>query len=288
MAVSGNDTEVKKGSAKLSVGDVLLIVSAAAMFVPTFRRLAAYGWDAAEYDHAWFILPLFVFFLWHARGVLARETALPASAVFSFAAGTALFLFSSINHFVFLEAFSFCLVVWGLLRLKLNAASCRFLSLPMFLLLFIVPPPSLAIDLVTFPLKQVSIVGSKAVLSLAQIPVVSYGVVLQVGTHKMFIADACSGFRSIISLLALATAYLHFQPGSLKKKIWLLLAVVPIGILANIIRLSATGAIAWYFGHEKAEGFFHDFSGAVLFMFAIIFFILLLEVTRAAGAKKAA
>jgi len=179
---------------------------------------------------------------------------------------------------MFLEAFSFCLVTWGLFLTKLTRASVKELAFPLAFLLFLVPPPVLAIDMATMPLKMISMSGAHALLNLARIPAESFGAVLQVGTHQMFIADACSGFRSMVTLLALGSVYLHLQPIAARRKLFLFLAIIPIGICSNIIRLFVTGAIAWNFGHERAEGFFHSFSGGLLFILATFSFIILLEV----------
>ncbi|MBI3617228.1 MAG: exosortase/archaeosortase family protein, partial [Candidatus Omnitrophica bacterium] len=134
------------------------------------------------------------------------------------------------------------------------------------------------IDSLTFPLKKIASIGSHLVLSGFNLPVELYGVILKVGGHELFIADACSGFRSIVTLLALGAVWVYFQDTSNMKKWAIFTSVVPIAIFANIFRICLTGLIAYKWGAEKAEGFFHEFSGMVLFFITVLFLMLLTRI----------
>lgn len=265
---------------------LLLAGSWALLFFPTFTRLADYGWRSADYDHGWYVVPVFLFLLWHRRELLAPAAGLSRLGLLLFSSGIAAYLFGAVNRFMFLEASAIFLVTAGLMRLELDARSWRILRFPLLYLLLVIPPPAMVLDAVTMPLKKVSMLGAYGLLRLLHIPVESYGVVLQIGTHQMFIADACSGFRSIITMTALSSVYLFFQPFSSRAKAWLLAAVVPISILSNVLRLTLTGFISWHYGHERAEGFFHSFSGAVLFVIAAVLFLCLMEAAHAFARKK--
>jgi len=160
--------------------------------------------------------------------------------------------------------------MWGVFRLRLTKESFKHVLFPLAYLLFLIPPPSIVIDSITFPLKKIASVGSHWVLSSFNLPVELYGVILKVGGHELFIADACSGFRSIVTLLALGAVYVYFQDTANWKKWAIFASVVPIAIFANIFRICLTGLIAYKWGPEKAEGFFHDFSGIVLFFITVL------------------
>ena len=178
---------------------------------------------------------------------------------------------------MFLEAFSFVIMMWAIFKVRLKKESFKKILFPLVYLLFLVPPPSLAIDMATFPLKKLSTYGSYFLLKMFRLPVEVYGVILKVGEYEFFIADACSGFRSMVTLLALGAVYAYIQNTSLLRKWTVFLSVIPLGILGNILRISITGCIS-YFGDPKyAEGFFHTFSGGILFIFVILGLIILTE-----------
>jgi exosortase len=84
------------------------------------------------------------------------------------------------------------------------------------------------------------------------------------------VAEACSGIRSLISLLALSVIFAYISQRAAWKRIVLVLSTFPIAIIANAARVSGTGALAHYYGESVAQGFFHSFSGWILFVIAFI------------------
>jgi exosortase len=234
-------------------------------FFPTFSRLVSYGWAHADFTHAYFVLPVSLGLLWLRRaGLSARPDFSPAGAAL-LTLGLAVWMFAAVNGFMFLEAAGFVVTSWGVGRLTLDRASFRKILFPLGYLVFLIPPPRLAIDTITFPLKQAAARGSYFILKAFPFSVELNGVVLRAGGHDLLISDACSGFRSLVTLLCLGAVYIHFHPFSVLKKWTLFLAIIPLAVTANVIRIVLTGALAYYAGPEFAEGFFHDFSGLVLF-----------------------
>lgn len=250
--------------------DIVIAGAMAVMFTPTFYRLATLGWKSADYTHAYFILPISLFLIWLNREKLVKAEGCHLSGAALFVSGVLAYIYSAINAFMFLEAASFVLVMWGVFRARLTKESFACLRFPLAYLVFLIPPPGIVIDSLTFPLKKIASIGSHWVLSLFNMPVELYGVILKVGGHELFIADACSGFRSIVTLLALGAVYVYFQDASNLKKWAIFISVVPIAIFANIFRICLTGVIAHRWGAEKAEGFFHEFSGMVLFLITVL------------------
>ncbi len=246
-----------------------LFAALGVMFYPVFERLWVMGWDAANYDHAVFILPVAGALVFRKRHALVPLETPGLLGRIVFLTGYALYLFSAFNHFMFLEAFSFCVVVWGIFLLRYTKESLGIVLFPLAYLLFLVPPPALVIDWVTYPLKQISMFGSYGLLKIFRIPVFLEGVILGVKDYKLFIADSCSGFRSIVTLLALGSVYASIQKTTVIKKWILFVSVIPFGVFANIVRIALTGIVANWAGKRYAEGFFHGFSGVVLFLVAI-------------------
>jgi len=89
------------------------------------------------------------------------------------------------------------------------------------------------------------------------------------------VAEACSGIRSLISLLALSIVFAYLSQKETWKRILLVLSTFPIGIIANAARVSGTGILAHHYGDSVAQGFFHGFSGWILFVVAFVCLFLL-------------
>ena len=249
--------------------DGLIVVALGVMYTPMFRQLIESGWDKADYTHAFFILPIFVWLVYEQRRRLARKDDVTPGQAVLLGVSLCLYTYSAINEFLFLQTFSFVCAVWALFAIKFSKQTVQQLKFPLVYLLFLIPPPRLVIDTLTTPLKVISTQGSFYLLKMAQLPVEVRGAILKVGEYELFVADACSGWRSVVTLLALGALYAHRQKTTPAKK-WILFAsVIPIAILANIFRIFLTGCLSHFFGVKYAEGFFHEFSGAVVFLVGV-------------------
>src|SRR5205807_7292110 len=112
-----------------------------------------------------------------------------------------------------------------------------------------------------FPLQTLAAENATNVLDLFGVPVLRDGNVIHLSRVTLGVTEACSGIRSLISLLALAVAWGYLSIPSLAGQVALAVVAVPITIVANAGRIVATGLIAQWFGMQYAEGFFHSFSG---------------------------
>lgn len=145
----------------------------------------------------------------------------------------------------------------------------KLMALPLGYLLFMVPIPYIIYNLAAFPLKMFVTKASVAVLHLLGVIVQREGNILIFPTITLEVADACSGMRSLLSLLALAVAYAYFIQTSTKRR-WILIAsAVPIAIATNALRVIVTGILAQWWGAKAAEGFFHEFAGMAVFALAM-------------------
>jgi exosortase len=255
-------------------------------FSPIFYRLATLGWEKADYTHAYFLLPISAWLIYQKREALKRREDIAVPGMALFALGIVVYVFSTINNFLFLEATSFVLVMWGLFALRYTRSSNEQILFPLAYLVLLIPPPFLVIDTLTMPLKNIATAGSYFLLKLVQLPVSLHGAILKVGNYDFFVADACSGYRSIVALIALGSLYAHFQKTTLIKKWIIFLSVIPLGIIGNIFRIFITGCLGHYVGIQYAEGFFHEFSGAVVFLVAILGLVWIMDwVTREDGSE---
>jgi exosortase len=103
------------------------------------------------------------------------------------------------------------------------------------------------------------------------VPVLREGNVIELSTMKLEVAEACSGIRSLMSLFTLAVFYGYFLEKSTMRRTILALASIPIAIAANAVRILGTGLCVQYWDPDKAMGFFHEFSGWVMFLVSLGF-----------------
>lgn len=249
---------------------ILIIIMLAVVFYPVFHKLSIMGWEKADYTHGVYILPISLWLLFLRRGELKQRIGFSAAGLAVFLIGQFCYIFSEINDFMFLRALSFVFTIWGIALSRYTSDTCKRIAFPLVYLLFLVPPPQLVIDMVTYPLKEISSKGSYYMFQIIHLPISMQGAILKVGNYDFFVADACSGFRSMVTLLALGSLYAYFQKTTIAKKWVIFLSVIPLGIAGNTFRIFITGCIANFIGIKYAEGFFHEFSGAVIFVIAIL------------------
>jgi exosortase len=179
---------------------------------------------------------------------------------------------------------SIIVAISGIVIYLLGMRNFKKITFPILFLLFMIPIPSILMDQITFPMQLIASRISAETLQMMGIPVLREGNVLQLVTTKMEVAEACSGIRSMISLLALAVIFVYFRKYGDIRKYLLIGLVFPIAILANATRVGVTGIIAHEYGESVAQGFFHGFSGWLLFIATfgclIIFDFVLSKICR--------
>jgi len=146
---------------------------------------------------------------------------------------------------------------------------------PLCYLVLMVPIPYIIYDAAAFPLKL--LVTKVSVLSMKALGVVVWqeGNILMFPNITLEVADACSGLRSIMSLLALGAAYAFVLHTKTRDRVILILSTLPIAVFTNCLRVIATGILAQYYGSAAAEGFFHEFAGLFVFGAAVVMFVAL-------------
>jgi exosortase len=112
-------------------------------------------------------------------------------------------------------------------------------------------------------------------LPIAGVPVLREGNVIELPAMKLEVAEACSGIRSLMSLFTLSVFYGYFLEKTFLRRAILALASIPIAIAANAVRILGTGLCVQYWDPDKALGFFHEFSGFVMFLVSLgcLFFV---------------
>lgn len=149
----------------------------------------------------------------------------------------------------------------------------KAVRLPILYLLFMVPLPYIVYNALAFPLKQFVSYVSVGFMKLIGVTVVRDGNIIMFPSISLEVADACSGIRSLVSILALSIAYAFFLPLSNLKRWIIILASVGIALFTNALRVIITGILANYRGAAAAQGFFHEFAGMSVFVLAMVMLV---------------
>ena len=152
----------------------------------------------------------------------------------------------------------------------------------MCLLLLMIPLPSLVYNEIVFPLQFVASSFATKVLEIVNLfPVLKEGNILVLPQNRIEVVEACSGIRSLMSLITLAVCYGYLAERNRYLRIVLVLLVVPLAVISNGLRVVGTAMLTYYWGPEAAEGFLHSFSGWVIFIVATCLLLVFHKVINA-------
>jgi exosortase B len=244
----------------------------ALLYVPTWVDLAHGLWKEEPYAHGPLILLVVAWLVWRNRQALAEEFERPAPVAGSLALGFGLLLYAvgRSQAIALFEVGSHLPVVAGLLLLVGGWRLLRVLWFPLAFLVFLVPLPGFILEAATAPLKNFVSQAVEMLLYWAGYPIARSGVVLAIGNYQLLMADACSGLNSLYSLAALGCLYLYLTPGAgLFRKAMLLASILPIAVIANVLRVLALVLITFHYGDEAGQSFLHEFAGLALFVSAL-------------------
>jgi len=176
---------------------------------------------------------------------------------------------------LFLSRTSLLLLTAGLVIYFLGWNLFRAVLFPWAFLVLMIPIPAIVFNQITFPLQLLASRVAAAVLPLLGVPVLREGNVINLPEMALEVAEACSGIRSLMSLTTLAIIYGYLMETRTSVRVLLAVASIPIAVAANSLRIIGTGLLVQYWDPEKAEGFFHAFSGWLIFVVSLgmLFFV---------------
>jgi exosortase len=236
------------------------------------------AWDRdPDYSHGYLVAPIAAFFLWARRGKLDQGSLSPSWIGIGLLAVVAAVRFFSGKYFLGpVDAWTLPVAVAGVV-LAVFGWRCLRWSLPSIAFLyFMIPIPYSAETWLSVPLQSIATKLSTETLQLLGQPAISEGNVIWIEDHPLMVAEACSGLRILVGIGALAFAYVLFSSWSWWQKALVLVATVPVALLANTFRIVATGLLHRLVSSEAAQQFSHDFAGFVMIPLAAGLFWLFL------------
>jgi exosortase len=251
------------------------------LYYPTLFHLVGQWWTDPNFSHGFFV-PLFSgFVVWQERSRLARLSPQPSWWGLLFIGfGLCVLIVGQLGAELFLSRLSLLIVLAGLIVLFLGWTFFRVLLFPWALLFLMIPIPAIVFNLITFPLQLLASKVASTTLPWMGVPVLREGNVIILPAMALEVAEACSGIRSLMSLTTLAVIYGYLMERKLALRVLLALASVPIAVAANSLRIVGTGLLVQYWDPEKAQGFFHEFSGWLIFMVSLVMLYLLHRIVR--------
>jgi exosortase len=261
------------------LGLAAALATYAALYSHVFVELAKVWRTDENFSHAPLMIPVIGYLIWTRRSELADTPLTPAvSGLVLLVASLAVLLVGTAGVEFFLMRTSAVGVLVGGVLFLAGWRWLRILLFPISLTALMIPIPPVLFYQAAFPLQLLATKFGVVALQLLHIPVLREGNVISLAHTTLEVTEACSGIRSLVSLFALAVLYGYFTDGRPGRTTVVALSSVPIAIVANGLRVAGTGIAAHYVGPAAATGFFHSFSGWLVFMTS---FAMLLVVAKA-------
>jgi exosortase len=283
-----------------------IAVALAFVYFTVLLKLGADWWNDENYSHGLLIPFVIGYILWMERRHFSNAKTRPATSWGAVGVGFSLLaLWAGVaGAELFVQRVSLVLMVASVVIYFWGFRLLRLIAVPLSLLILSIPIPQIIFNRIAFPLQLFASRCAVAAMSFFSIPVLRQGNIIELmplgasEPKKLAVVEACSGIRSLMTLVTLAVVYAYFTkpkdgPGEPQAKVcdtngklkfsghflksftfWrsliLVVAAVPIAILTNALRVSGTGVLAHYYGTRVADGFFHTFSGWVIYIAAAV------------------
>jgi len=247
---------------------VALVVTA--IYYQVVGKLVSDWYTNPDFSHGFLVVPFALYVLWDKRTVL-RDTPIQQtwSGVWLIVAAIFVLFMGVYGAELFLSRLSLVMLLGGIVWTLCGRAMLREVRFAVLVLLLAIPIPAVLFNQITFPLQLLASRMASSLLPLFGVPVLRDGNIIQLPSMQLEVAEACSGIRSLMSLFAVAIFYGYFLERGTWRRVILALASIPIAVFANAARIVGTGLCVQYWNPDKAVGFFHEFSGWLMFLISL-------------------
>ena len=230
-------------------------------------------YDNPDHSHGFVIPFIAAYFAWNSRFRLNRIDIKPTNwGLLIVMVGIAIYFFGNLGATYTTTRVSMLITLAGAVILLYGKNLFKELIFPYVFLFLMIPAPTYLYDLVAFPLKLFVTKYSVSLLDYLGILVIREGNIIMLENVTLQVVDACSGIRSLISIIVVGITLAYMTQKSAFKRGIIIFSAIPISIIANMGRIVVTGIMARYSGGSAAEGFFHEFAG--LSVFGVQIFLL--------------
>jgi exosortase len=241
------------------------------LYASVLKGLVLQWWTDPDYGHGFFV-PLFsCFVLWRQRKCWTATEIKPSNfGLVVMMAAVALLLIGSLGAELFTSRFSLVVMLTGMILFLAGWGMLRAVAFPLAFLVLMIPIPAIIYNQVTLPLQLLASRLATFWLETVNVPVLRDGNVLVLSNYSMEVVEACSGIRSLLTLISLGIIYGYFVERRRWVRYTLVILMVPSAIISNSLRIMGAAMIAHRFGPAAAEGFLHTFSGWVIFVASLL------------------
>jgi len=281
--------EVKTSRKAIAMQVIVLGALVLILYWSTIGGLVKQWWTDSDYSHGFIVVIFSGYLLWRNRAKLKETEIRPSLAGIPWiAAAMAALILGTFGAELFLARASFVILLGGLVVYFLGWKMLRTVAAPWVVLFLMIPLPVIVFNEIALPLQFLASKLAGNTLDILGVPALREGNVITLPSISLNVVEACSGIRSLMALITLAIFYGLLM----EKKIWvravLVVLAIPLAVGINSLRIVGSGLLGQNFGKEYAEGFFHEFSGIVVFAATLAALVLLHAVTKMALRKKAA
>lgn len=247
----------------------------------------ARDWDAnPNFSHGYFVPFITAAMIYSRRESLKNNTVAPSNwGVIFLAVGLSIYFIAHVGAEFFLQRSSMVICLFGIFMFLGGMPYVKIVFFPLLYLFLMIPIPAVVWSIISFPMQLFSSRVAESVIGLTGIPIFREGNVLHLAETSLEVVDACSGLRSLTTMIALSFALAYFSKTSNAKRGIIFILAIPIAVFINIVRLTFTAIMANRYGEEMAQGFLHDFSGWLTFVFGLAILWVLSEIILKFGKK---
>jgi exosortase D (VPLPA-CTERM-specific) len=245
------------------------------VYRPALAHLFFYDCAREDYSHAYLIPFIVLYLVWERREVLSGKPSVPSwVGLIALALGLGLYWLGELGGEFYTLYVSFWLVVVAVLWSHLGWEKIKTLRFALIMILTMFPFPDFVYVRLTFRLKLLSSQLGVLMLHLCGMSAYREGNIIDLGHTRLQVADACSGLGYVMPLVVLSLLLANGFKAHIWKRLLLFASSVPLAIIVNSFRIALTGVLAGIFGPMVAEGFFHGFSGWLVFLLCIPFLLV--------------
>ncbi|WP_347985719.1 VPLPA-CTERM-specific exosortase XrtD [Methylomonas sp. AM2-LC] len=267
-----------------------IVVLLGLIFRVSIDEMLSVWLNVEEYSHGFFIPCITLYLIWIRRSELQLVASVKDSqlGLIVMLFGMLLFLLASLAVFRVFEQYAFLITLYGLFAVIFGSKGLRTFYIPLLFLLFMVPLPSFVLSNLSTKLQLISSWLGVEFIRTCDIMVYLEGNVIDLGSYKLQVVDACSGLRYLFPLSSLAFLCAYLYKGPIWQKWLVFLSSMPLTVFMNSFRIGVIGVMVDNWGTAMAEGFLHDFEGWVVFLLCmLLLFIEMWLLTRLSGRKQA-
>lgn len=239
-------------------------------YYPAFELLTQKWASSDDYFHAFFIVPVIVYFVWNKRDRLQTAPGSRAAGMFLVVLSLLIYLVSVQLQIPTLIFYATFISLISILIYLTGFRSLKELALPIILLIMIIPIPEQFLSMLTASLQLWISEVSENILRLLSVPMLREGNILHIEGKSFQVVEACSGVRSLVSMTTMSILIGYFTLNTLRSVIILFLLAIPVAIAINILRVILLVLAFHLYQMDLSTGSVHTLTGVVLFALGLL------------------